>query len=146
MQLSRMCWNMRDPSSPAVYGHLGLLLGLLSFPLTKGADLLGCWWSGKKSGSTFLMQGGECLKPLNKWPICCFSLNMVFGVTHQFLQEMGKLLKPLHSKSTLSKAALDSGWGTFLLFACYFDTVYKDLHSENYLWLEHRIPRRWVVL
>lgn len=80
--------EQRAPSSPAVYGYLGLAL---SFPLTKGADLLGCWWSGKKCGSTFLVQGRECLKPHTKWVICCFSLNLVFRVTHQFMQEMGKL-------------------------------------------------------
>lgn len=93
-----------------------------------------------------LSEGGECLKPLTKRAMCCFSLNVVFGVTHQFLQEMGKLNKLLNSKSTLSKAALDSGWRIFLLFVCYFDSVYKYLHSENYLWLEHGIPRHWVVL
>lgn len=82
--------EQRAPSTAAVYGHLGLLLAL-SFALTKAADLLGCWWSGKKSGSTFLVQGGECLKPHTKWLRCCFSLNLVFGVTHQFVQEMGKL-------------------------------------------------------
>lgn len=113
VQLSRMCWNRRDPSSPAGYGHPGLLLLALSFPLTKGADLLGCCWSGKKSASTFLVQGGGCLKPPSKRARCCFSLNLVFGVTHHFLQEMGKLEKLLNSRSTLSKAALGSGGGIF---------------------------------
>lgn len=54
----------------------------------------------------------------------------------------------LYCKSTLSKVALELEWeggGSYCLCG-YFDSVYKDLHSENYLWLEYEIPNHWVAL
>lgn len=60
----------------------------------------------------------------------------------------GETLKTFIFQDYPQQSCFEIGMGgrLFLLFVCYFDSVYKDLHSENYLWLEYGIPRRRVVL
>lgn len=81
----------------------------------------------------------ECLRPLQMGSMLLFT-------KHPILIFSSALV--LYCKSTLSKAALELDWegGGFYCLCSYFDNVYKDLHSENYLWLEYEIPNPWVAL